>query len=125
MSALKHLEHVDVRDRLDEERGRLLGLAGSLSQIGELPVEEPSGADQHPADQATETFERSKDSSIQHQVEAQLADLERARARLDDGTYGSCEACGEPIGQERLIARPTARFCVVDQQIAERASRVG
>ena len=63
---------------------------------------ELSHLDQHDADVASDTFEREKDFSILEQVEAELADVERALQRLDDGTYGTCEACGQPIGDERL-----------------------
>ena len=74
---------------------------------------------QHQADVATETFEREKDFSILEQVEAELADVQRALHRLDEGTYGRCEACHEPIGDERLEAQPAARFCVTHQVAAE------
>jgi RNA polymerase-binding transcription factor DksA len=74
---------------------------------------------QHQADVATETFEREKDFSILEQVEAELADVDHALVRLDEGTYGTCEACGEPIGDERLEALPAARFCVTHQSEAE------
>ncbi len=44
-------------------------------------------------------------------VDGLLDEVERALARLDDGTYGRCEACGEPIPDDRLSDRPTARTC--------------
>jgi len=43
---------------------------------------------------------------------AKLADVERALAKLDDGTYGLCDVCSQPIGVDRLEAMPTARFCI-------------
>jgi DnaK suppressor protein len=43
--------------------------------------------------------------------------------RLDEGTYGVCEACGREIPVARLDARPEARFCVDDQAQAEREAR--
>ena len=45
------------------------------------------------------------------QVEADLAGVERAMARLDDGTYDTCEVCGGPIGDDRLEAAPVAVRC--------------
>ena len=45
------------------------------------------------------------------QVEADLAGVERAMTRLDDGTYDTCEVCGGPIGDERLQAAPFAVRC--------------
>lgn len=41
-----------------------------------------------------------------------MADVEHALGRFDDGTYGTCEACGRPIPFERLEAIPQARHCV-------------
>jgi DnaK suppressor protein len=47
-------------------------------------------------------------------LDAKLRDVERALAKLDDGTYGTCDECGEPIGDARLEAIPWAVLCVVD-----------
>jgi RNA polymerase-binding transcription factor DksA len=106
---------VGVRTTFDEEH---LSDESESDSIGEI-----SSYDQHQADLGTETFEREKDLSILEQVEAELADVAHALERLDDGTYGVCEACGKPIGDERLEALPAARFCVNDQALAEREVR--
>ena len=55
--------------------------------------------------------ERPPDLTILAQVESELADVERALERLDDGTYGTCQACGGVIDDERLQAEPGAAFC--------------
>jgi RNA polymerase-binding transcription factor len=44
-------------------------------------------------------------------VDRLLDEVERALARLDDGTYGRCEACGEPIADDRLSEHPIASTC--------------
>ncbi len=44
-------------------------------------------------------------------IERQLDDIEAALDRLDDGSYGICQACGDPVGDERLAADPTALLC--------------
>ena len=62
-----------------------------------------------PADQASETFEREKDIAILEQLEHELAEIEAALQRLDEGTYGIDEVTGEPIAPERLEAYPVAR----------------
>jgi DnaK suppressor protein len=118
-----------IRRRLIEQQNKLLSLKeavalGSLADgsqsesMGDL-----SGADQHMADAGTETFEREKDMSILSGVEAELADVEWALRRLADGTYGTCQACGRPIGAARLDARPATRFCIEDQSRKEREVR--
>jgi RNA polymerase-binding transcription factor DksA len=118
-----------ARSRLEAERRRLeetrRAARDLVSGNTEEAVQELGGVDQHPADQGTETFERERDSSVLQRVNAQLAQIDAALARLDAGTYGVCELCGRPIGDERLEAVPAARFCVDDQARAEREGRIG
>ena len=115
----------EARQRLEDERARLDELRSSfadehLSDESEgESISELSSIDQHQADVGSETFEREKDISILEQVEAELDDVEHALRRLDEGTYGVCEACHEPIADERLEALPAARFCVLHQAEAE------
>ena len=116
-----------ARTRLEEERRRLEEVRDSIDSVSEESeresLSELSSSDQHPGDIGSETFEREKDLSILEQVEAELADVAHALDRLDQGTYGTCEACGEPISDERLEALPAARFCLKDQALAEREVR--
>ena len=119
------MEPDDARDRLAEERERLQRVRAGFDaerlhdESEDESTSELSHLAQHSADVASETFEREKDFSILEQVEAELADVDRALRRLDDGTYGTCEACGHPISDERLEAMPAARFCIAHQAEAE------
>ena len=108
-----------ARTRLLEEHERLTGIQASLQGQAAESGSELSSADQHPADIGTDTFERSKELAILDRTERQLADIERALERLERGEYGICEACGDPIGPARLTARPAARLCLRDQELAE------
>jgi RNA polymerase-binding transcription factor DksA len=118
-----------VRDQLGAEQDRLRALRdefiddGLTTQSEEESLAELSSSAQHQADIGTETFDRERDVSILEQVEAELADVEVALRRLDDGTYGTCEACGRLIGDSRLEAKPEARLCLDDQARAEREVR--
>ncbi len=120
-----------AKERLEEEQTRLRTLLGRIveehqtGQSEQDSVGELSTFDQHQADLGTETFEREKDLSFLESIEGELADVEHALRRLDEGTYGICEACGRPIDEERLEAVPAARFCRDDQQRAEREARGG
>jgi DnaK suppressor protein len=114
-----------ARKRLEEERTRLQGVRdGILRDQGVGPdadaAAELSSVDQHPGDLGTETFEQEKNVSLLEQVEDELLQVEAAFERLERGTYGTCQACGRPIGDERLEALPATRFCVEDQAKAER-----
>ncbi|HSL11811.1 MAG TPA: TraR/DksA C4-type zinc finger protein [Actinomycetota bacterium] len=119
------------RELLDDERARLEQVRSSVleesvtSESEGAAIAELSVVDQHPADVGTETFEREKQASILDLAERQLQDVDRAISRLDDGTYGTCEACGVEIPVERLEARPAARFCLDDQQRAEAEAAAG
>lgn len=118
-------DETQVRVLLQEERTRLQQIRASLQaepldgDSREQALGELSMVDQHPADVATETFEREKDMSILEHIEGQLTDVDRALGRLEQGSYGTCEACGRPIDEDRLRARPAARFCIDDQARAE------
>ncbi len=114
-----------AREQLDGELERLERLREELIESGAAPgpdddLPEEASLEQHQADVGTETFDRERDLSILQQIEAELDDVERALRRLDEGSYGVCEACGGPIDDERLRVRPEARFCVADQEVAER-----
>ena len=57
--------------------------------------------------------------SLLDQVRCELDDVDAALRRLDEGTYGHCEACGEPLEEQRLAALPAARFCAQHQNVVE------
>ena len=108
------MDHNALRVLLTEEKKRLATTVNGASddidrdESEQSSLSELSSVDQHPADHASETFEREKDFSILEQVEAELADVERALKRLDDGTYGTCEACGNalPVSQTPAVVEP-------------------
>jgi RNA polymerase-binding transcription factor DksA len=122
------MDQDDVRQRLAEERDRLEAVRAGFDaehlhdESEDESMSELSHLAQHSADVASETFEREKDFSILEQVEAELADVERALRRIDDGIYGKCEACGAEIGDDRLEAMPATRFCITHQTQAEATS---
>jgi DnaK suppressor protein len=68
------------------------------------------------ADAAQTTSERAKILSLAEGLRQRLDDLHAALQRVERGTYGTCESCGQPIGPERLEAIPTARLCISCKQ---------
>lgn len=103
----------DARRRLESEQARVRGLIhemrDELNGETESETSELADYDQHPADSGTDTFEREKDLSILDGLEAELAEIEAAIERIDQGTYGIDELTGEPIDPARLEAVPEAR----------------
>jgi RNA polymerase-binding transcription factor DksA len=116
-SARRHLEA--EHDRLEHVRESL-----ENDHLHEESEEESSAGLahmvlQHPADMGSDAFEREKDFSILDQVQAELDDVVRALERLDAGTFGTCQACGCKIADDRLAAVPATRFCIDHQADAE------
>ena len=72
------------------------------------------------ADTASITFERELGSGLEEGAQQSLARIDKALARLDEGSYGICERCGKPINRERLLARPSATLCIEDQRRVDR-----
>jgi RNA polymerase-binding protein DksA len=119
------IDTTEFRSRLLDERRRILETIAHLHEETRRELEDEAGElargpDNHPADMATVTFDRELDEGLEEGAQQTLAQIDRALARLDDGTYGSCERCGKQIAEERLRARPWATLCIEDQRLADR-----
>ena len=68
--------------------------------------------DEHDPEGATIAFERSQVGALVRQAQLHALEIDAAMGRLESGTYGTCEGCGETIGAGRLEARPVARTCI-------------
>ena len=94
----------DLRASLEQERSNLqarlneMGLSG-----GELSF------DQNFADSSQVTAERGEVEALAGSLRESLNDVEAALVKLDKGTYGICEGCGQPIAPARREATPAAR----------------
>lgn len=101
-----------LRRERDRQRQRVEAFrAQGLDNPGTVATGELSSYDQHPSDHGTETYERSKDYGLMKQAEL-IANLSQdALDRMDVGTYGVCEQCGQKIAPERLAAIPYTTLC--------------
>jgi len=103
------------REVLERERQetlrRLATLTDDFAEV--VAASRDSNADdEHDPEGATIAFERSQLDALANQARDHLSEIDAAIARLDDGTYGVCEGCGQPISDARLKARPVARACI-------------
>lgn len=80
------------------------------------------GAGDDEADTGTKNITREHELSLAANAREMLQQTERALERLDAGTYGICENCGNPIGKARMQAFPRATLCVECKQKQERRS---
>jgi DnaK suppressor protein len=105
-----------VRQELLDERAKL---QEQLQRL-EAAEYESIGYGNHMADDGTDAFEQAVGVALQRKFEATLDEVGRALAKLGDGTYGLCEACGVRIDRARLEALPYARYCLDCQSRQER-----
>jgi DnaK suppressor protein len=112
------MEPERARELLARERTRI---ERALSfHAGESPLE--SSERREPGDEDSEDlYQDEMAAGRTENLREELAALERAEARLKDGTYGLSVASGDPIPEGRLEARPTAELTVEEQQRLERS----
>ena len=126
--AVKAGEKPWTKAELDEVRGDLFAdrerLRSELNlaehEVHDLMHDAGDGAGNDPADVGSTTFERDHEMSLANNARAMLAQTERALERIEDGSYGLCESCGEPIGKMRVMAFPRATLCLSCKQREER-----
>ena len=97
---------LEERDSYFRQAESLKAEADTLAELrepGDVQFDEESGEGD------TLAVERERDLALSAQATAQIEEIDRALAKLDDGTYGICEVSGEPIPKERLKAIPWAR----------------
>ena len=103
---------------LARERRRVERELEALARRGS--DEELSHVDQHLADEGTELYEDERDAGLSAPLRQELAAIERAERRLEEGTYGRSIDSGEPIPDARLEAVPWAERTVEEQSRYER-----
>lgn len=96
------------RGVLQEEMRSLLEDAGKT--VSEMTVDSTNFPD--PNDRATQESDRSFELRIRDRERKLLNKVREALARIDDGTFGTCEMCGEDISEGRLKARPVTTLCI-------------
>ena len=104
-----------MRERLEEEGRRARERVAALEREFAGLAEAASAAgtdDEHDPEGATLAFERQHAAALLEAAREQVAAADEALRRLAEGRYGVCERCGQPIGAERLAARPSAVTCV-------------
>lgn len=83
------------------------------AKVHELDAKEDDlSYDDNFADSAQVAAERGENKVLYDQLRRDLDDIEKALARMDEGTYGTCEVCGADIGEARLEVMPSTSFCI-------------
>jgi RNA polymerase-binding protein DksA len=121
VSATLDTEH--FKQRLLDERRRAQEALDYIHEENRSQLEderEEIQSDNHPGDMATSTFDRELDATLEGNEERLLQAIDAALQRIEDGTYGICQNCGQPIGEERLEALPWTTRCIDCKRREER-----
>jgi len=107
-------EVAQFRKRLLDKRAEVLGDMIDLRDEAARPLGEDSlsSVPDHAADRSDESWNDDMTRRLAENERDLVLEIDRALARIDDGTYGRCEVTGEAISRERLDARPWARRSV-------------
>jgi RNA polymerase-binding transcription factor DksA len=97
-------ERARARERVAALEREFTGLAEAASLAGTDDEHDPEGA--------TLAFERQHAAALLEAAREQVSALDAALRRLEEGRYGVCDRCGQPVGAERLAARPAAATCI-------------
>lgn len=118
-------EIAELRRLLEDERTRLLAELEAMEEHTpeveeQVGMDIGGGYDEDLADVASSTFEREKGLALESSVQQMLAQVEDALARVEEGTYGFCRRCGDPIDHARLKVLPFATLCIHCKELEEK-----
>jgi len=97
------------RKILLKERERIIG---DVKQMDESSKEMGQDGIQDIGDEAATIYNKQILLTLNENDRMRLRDLDESLDRIESGTYGICEECGEPVGLKRLEVRPVAKYCV-------------
>jgi len=97
---------LQLEQRRDETRERVAGFAQRPERGA------AQGFGKRIGDGTVEAISRLTEIGVGSSLESGLIRTERALAKIDEGTYGLCDVCGEPIAAARLKAMPDGVLCV-------------
>ena len=113
-----------LRKRLEERRAEIESdvsyMAAEMRSIGVDQDEENGSLGNHIADDGSNVAEAERIVTVSEDLQLILAQVNAALERMSEGTYGTCQRCGKPIGEERLEAFPYVAHCIECQSIIER-----
>lgn len=113
-----------LRKRLEERRAEIESdmsyMAAEMRSIGVDQDEENGSLGNHIADDGSNVAEAERIVTVSEDLQQILAQVNAALERMSDGTYGTCQRCEKPIGEERLEAFPYVAYCIECQSIIER-----
>ncbi|MDR2459080.1 MAG: RNA polymerase-binding protein DksA [Holosporales bacterium] len=121
----KKVSHYLTDEQLEYFRGKLLQWKSELLRDSEdvRDMLEERNFEADPVDSASNILSQAFELRTKDRARKLIKKIDKAIAKIDDGTYGYCEETGEPIGLNRLEARPIATLCIEAQERHEKMER--
>jgi len=94
----------------------LFNISTEISDINRCEIKDEG-------DFAAASMDSGRDYQIYLNQKRELAEIEEALKRIEEGTYGICEMCDEPIQEERLKIKPYAKYCIICREIIEKEGK--
>lgn len=117
------LDFEKFKTQLNEEREKAIESAQNANEIFDESEEYESGEltthDDHQADIASDVTDREQAVVLRDNIRHIVDQIDHALQKIEQGTYGICDECGEPIPVERLEFEPYAAYCIKDQSRIE------
>jgi DnaK suppressor protein len=106
--------------RRDEITADLERLGQEMQWLGVEQEDERGGLGNHLAEDGSSVMEQERIGTVSVDLQDVLRQVEGALVRIENGTFGICQRCGKPIGEERLEAFPYVEYCIDCQSFLER-----
>lgn len=125
MKKLTKKELDQYKQQLLTQREKISGEVGRLTKdyLRKNSMDSSGDISSHPfhmADAASGSFDTEFNIGLASSEQDLLFQIDHALERIEDGSYGMCEKCGEPISKNRLKAVPFAKYCMKHQEIQEK-----
>jgi DnaK suppressor protein len=112
---LQHFKEILLMRKAELEK-ILFNITTEINDINKCEIKDEG-------DYAAASMDSGRDYQIYLQQKKELEEIEEALKRIDEGTYGYCEMCDEPIGEERLKIKPYAKYCIICREIIEKEQK--
>jgi len=112
---LQHYKEILLIRKAELEK-ILYNISAEINDINKCDIKDEG-------DYAAASMDSGRDYQIYLNQKKELAEIEEALKRIEEGTYGICEMCDEPIQEERLKIKPYAKYCIICREIIEKEGK--
>ena len=113
--SLNHFKEILLMRKAELEK-ILYNISTEINDISKCDIKDEG-------DYAAASMDSGRDYQIYLNQKKELAEIEEALKRIEEGTYGICEMCDEPIQEERLKIKPYAKYCIICREIIEKEGK--